>query len=60
MSVRPAARDVERLDRWGVIPQVIAVAWIEDNYKAAIKRCKIEGWTIKPNDRPARRLELKL
>jgi hypothetical protein len=26
--------DVERLDRWGVIPQVIAVAWIRDNYLA--------------------------
>jgi hypothetical protein len=24
--------DVGRLDRWGVIPQVIAVAWIRDNY----------------------------
>ncbi len=28
--------DVERLDRWGVIPQVIAVAWIEDNYRALV------------------------
>ena len=26
--------DVGRLDRWGVIPQVIAVAWIRDNYRA--------------------------
>ena len=26
--------DVGRLDRWGVIPQVIAVAWIRDNYLA--------------------------
>jgi hypothetical protein len=26
--------DVSRLDRWGVIPQVITVAWIEDNYAA--------------------------
>jgi hypothetical protein len=26
--------DVSRLDRWGVIPQVIAVAWIRDNYQA--------------------------
>ena len=24
--------DVARLDRWGVIPQIIAVAWIRDNY----------------------------
>jgi hypothetical protein len=28
--------DVERLDRWGVIPQVIAVAWIRDNYLALV------------------------
>jgi hypothetical protein len=28
--------DVERLDRWGVIPQVIAVAWIRDNYQALV------------------------
>jgi len=28
--------DVERLDRWGVIPQLIAVAWIEDNYKVLL------------------------
>jgi hypothetical protein len=26
--------DVGRLDRWGVIPQMIAVAWIRDNYLA--------------------------
>ena len=26
--------DVGRLDRWGVIPQVIAIAWIRDNYLA--------------------------
>src|SRR5258708_35941334 len=26
--------DVGRLDRWGVIPQIIAVAWIRDNYLA--------------------------
>src|SRR5580704_1356604 len=26
--------DVGRVDRWGVIPQVIAVAWIRDNYLA--------------------------
>ena len=25
-----------RLDRWGVIPQVIAVAWIRDNYLALV------------------------
>src|SRR5580700_2827294 len=24
--------DTARLDRWGVIPQIIAVAWIRDNY----------------------------
>ena len=24
--------DLARLDRWGVIPQIIAVAWIRDNY----------------------------
>ena len=24
--------DSARLDRWGVIPQIIAVAWIRDNY----------------------------
>jgi hypothetical protein len=28
--------DVGRLDRWGVIPQVIAVAWIRDNYLALV------------------------
>ena len=28
--------DVSRLDRWGVIPQVIAVAWIRDNYLALV------------------------
>jgi hypothetical protein len=28
--------DVGRLDRWGVIPQVIAVAWIRDNYRALV------------------------
>jgi hypothetical protein len=28
--------DVERLDRWGVIPQLIAVAWIRDNYLALV------------------------
>ena len=27
-----------RLDRWGVIPQVIAVAWIRDNYLALTPR----------------------
>ena len=24
--------DIARLDRWGVIPQIVAVAWIRDNY----------------------------
>jgi hypothetical protein len=28
--------DVGRLDRWGVIPQLIAVAWIRDNYKVLV------------------------
>jgi hypothetical protein len=28
--------DVSRLDRWGVIPQVIAVVWIRDNYLALV------------------------
>jgi hypothetical protein len=28
--------NVERLDRWGVIPQVIAVAWIRDNYNVLV------------------------
>jgi hypothetical protein len=28
--------DFTRLDRWGVIPQVIAVAWIRDNYEALV------------------------
>ena len=28
--------DMSRLDRWGVIPQVIAVAWIRDNYLALV------------------------
>ena len=28
--------DVARLDQWGVIPQVITIAWIEDNYAALV------------------------
>jgi hypothetical protein len=24
--------DVERLDRWGVLPQIVVIAWIRDNY----------------------------
>ena len=28
--------DACRLDRWGVIPQIIAVAWIRDNYLALV------------------------
>jgi hypothetical protein len=28
--------DVDRLDRWGVIPQLIAIAWIRDNYAALV------------------------
>jgi hypothetical protein len=35
--------DVERLDRWGVIPQVIAVAWIRDNYRALVPPF---GWDV--------------
>jgi hypothetical protein len=35
--------DVGRLDRWGVIPQVIAVAWIRDNYLALVPPF---GWEI--------------
>jgi len=35
--------DVGRLDRWGVIPQVIAVAWIRDNYLALAPPY---GWAI--------------
>jgi hypothetical protein len=35
--------DVGRLDRWGVIPQVIAVAWIRDNYLALVPPF---GWGI--------------
>jgi hypothetical protein len=35
--------DVERLDRWGVIPQVIAVAWIRDNYLALVPPF---GWGV--------------
>ena len=35
--------DVERLDRWGVIPQVIAVAWIRDNYRALVPPF---GWEV--------------
>ena len=35
--------DVSRLDRWGVIPQVIAVAWIRDNYLALVPPF---GWDV--------------
>ncbi len=35
--------DVSRLDRWGVIPQVIAVAWIRDNYLALVPPF---GWEV--------------
>ena len=35
--------DVGRLDRWGVIPQVIAVAWIRDNYLALVPPF---GWEV--------------
>src|SRR5579864_5999009 len=35
--------DVGRLDRWGVIPQVIAVAWIRDNYEALVPPF---GWDV--------------
>jgi hypothetical protein len=35
--------DVRRLDRWGVIPQVIAVAWIRDNYLALVPPF---GWGV--------------
>jgi len=35
--------DVSRLDRWGVIPQVITVAWIEDNYAALAPPL---GWDV--------------
>jgi hypothetical protein len=35
--------DVGRLDRWGVIPQVIAVAWIRDNYLALVPPF---GWGV--------------
>ena len=35
--------DAGRLDRWGVIPQVIAVAWIRDNYLALVPPF---GWGI--------------
>jgi len=29
--------DPSRLDRWGVIPMIIAAAWIRDNYQALVK-----------------------
>jgi hypothetical protein len=35
--------DVGRLDRWGVIPQVIAGAWIRDNYRALVPPF---GWEV--------------
>jgi hypothetical protein len=35
--------DVGRLDQWGVIPQVIAVAWIRDNYLALVPPF---GWGV--------------
>jgi hypothetical protein len=35
--------DPARLDRWGVIPQIIAVAWIRDNYDALVQPL---GWGI--------------
>jgi hypothetical protein len=33
--------DPVRLDRWGVVPQIIAVAWIRDNYQALVEPL---GW----------------
>src|SRR5580658_10892194 len=35
--------DPARLDRWGVIPQIIAVAWIRDNYEVLVQPL---GWGV--------------
>ena len=35
--------DPTRLDRWGVIPQIIMVAWIRDNYEALVQPL---GWGV--------------
>lgn len=35
--------DPARLDRWGVLPQIIAVAWIRDNYAALVQPL---GWRV--------------
>jgi hypothetical protein len=35
--------DPARLDRWGVIPQIITVAWIRDNYEALVEPL---GWSV--------------
>jgi hypothetical protein len=36
--------DPARLDRWGVIPQIIAVAWIRDNYDALVQPLGWDGF----------------
>ena len=35
--------DTSRLDRWGVIPQVIAESWVRDNYRASVPPF---GWGV--------------
>lgn len=35
--------DANRLDRWGVIPQVIAESWVRDNYQALVPPI---GWSV--------------
>jgi len=33
--------DIERLDRWGVLPQIVTTAWIRDNYAG-----EVPGWGV--------------
>lgn len=33
--------DIERLDRWGVLPQIVTTVWIRDNYAG-----EVPGWGV--------------
>jgi hypothetical protein len=33
--------DIERLDRWGVLPQIVTTVWIRDNYAG-----EVPGWDV--------------
>ena len=47
--------DPARLDRWGVIPQIITVAWIRDNYQALVEPL---GWSMFKEVAQAMRLDV--